>query len=175
MSELGNFGLRRWIAAQLIGDDLARHRVGTQHTLEESFSRSFVAPFLHLNVELDAMLVYRTPQQIRLATKRDEHLVKVPCATWLASRRFDPVSEVLAKLIAPASDRLVCHGHTALEKQFLNVAQAQLKAEIPAHSATDDLGWETVTVIGRFRFLHHAILRDRLNNLTMPARVMCKQ
>ena len=104
---------------------------------------------------------------MRFATQRDKHLVEVPCATQLASRRFDLVSEVLAKLIAPASDRLVCHGHTALEEQFLEVAQAQLKAEISAHSATDDLGWETVTVIERFRFLRRAILRDRLNNLTM--------
>jgi hypothetical protein len=39
------------------------------------------------------------------------------------------VSEALAKLIAPASDCLVCQGHTALEEQFLDVAQAQLKAE----------------------------------------------
>src|SRR3984893_9829890 len=114
------------------------------------------------------MLVDRTPQQVRFATQRDEHLVEVPCATRLASRRFDPVSEALAKLIAPASDCLVCHGHTALEEQFLDVAQAQLKAEIPAHSATDDLGWETVTVIERFRFLHRAILRDRPSNLTTP-------
>src|SRR6202051_3366960 len=114
------------------------------------------------------MLVDRTPQAVRLAKQRDEHLVEVPCATRLASRRFDPVSEALAKLIAPASDCLVCHGHTALEEQFLDVAQAQLKAEIPAHSATDDLGWETVTVIDRFRFLHHAILRDRASNLTTP-------
>src|SRR5258708_25199625 len=115
------------------------------------------------------MLVDRTPQQVRFATQRDEHLVEVPCATRLASRRFDPVSEALAKLIAPASDCLVCHGHTALEEQFLDVAQAQLKAEIPAHSATDDLGWETVTVIERFRFLHRAILRDRASNLTTPS------
>src|SRR5258707_6309141 len=117
------------------------------------------------------MLVDRTPQQVRFATQRDEHLVEVPCATRLASRRFDPVSEALAKLIAPASDCLVCHGHTTLEEQFLDVAQAQLKAKIPAHSATDDLGWETVTVIERFRFLHHAILRDRASNLTTPCRL----
>jgi hypothetical protein len=47
--------------------------------------------------------------------------------------------------------------------------QAQLKAEVPANSATDDRGWETVVVIKRFRFRHHAILRDRPNNLTMPS------
>src|SRR5260370_32445895 len=93
------------------------------------------------------MFVDRTPQQVRLATQRDEHLVEVPCATRLASRRVDPVSEALAQLIAPASDCLVCHGHTALEEQFLDVAQAQLKVEVPAHGATDDAGWKTVPVI----------------------------
>jgi hypothetical protein len=60
------------------------------------------------------------------------------------------VGEAPAKLIAPASDRLVCHGDTALEEQFLDVAQAQLKAEVQANSATDDLGRETVAVIKRF-------------------------
>jgi hypothetical protein len=49
-----------------------------------------------------------------------------------------------------------------------HIAQAQLEAKIPAHGATDDHGWKTVTVIERFRFLHHAILRHRLRNLTMP-------
>jgi hypothetical protein len=39
---------------------------------------------------------------------------------------------------------------------------------IPAHSATDDFGRKTVAVVERFRFVHHAILRDRPNNLTMP-------
>jgi hypothetical protein len=39
------------------------------------------------------------------------------------------MSNALTELIAPAPDRLVCHGHTALEEQFLDVAQAQLKAK----------------------------------------------
>ena len=33
----------RRIAAQLIGDDLARYRARAQHTLEETFGRGFVA------------------------------------------------------------------------------------------------------------------------------------
>jgi hypothetical protein len=82
------------------------------------------------------------------------------------------MGKALAKLVAPASDRLICHGHTTLEEQFLDVAQAQLKAEVPAHGATDDFSWKTVTVIKGFWFLHRAILRDRPDNLTMPAGVM---
>jgi len=76
--------------------------------------------------------------------------------------------KALTKLLTPASDRLVCHDHAALEKQFLDVAQAQLEAEIPSNSAADDTRRETVTVIERFRFLHRAILSDESRNLTTP-------
>jgi hypothetical protein len=44
--QLRNLGLCGRIAAQLIGDDLARHGVRAQHTLEETFGRGFVAPLL---------------------------------------------------------------------------------------------------------------------------------
>lgn len=37
--QLRNLGLRRRVAAQLIGDDLARHRTRAQHALEEAFWR----------------------------------------------------------------------------------------------------------------------------------------
>jgi hypothetical protein len=92
----------------------------------------------------------------------------VPRATWFAARCFHPVGKALAKFIAPASDRLICHGYTALEEQFLDFAQAQLETEIPSNSAADDTSRKTVTVIKRFRFFHRAILRDRPNNLKMP-------
>src|SRR5476651_390191 len=168
--ELRDLGFCRRIAAQLIGNDLAWHRVRAQHTLEEAFGGGLVSPLLHQDVELGAMLVHRTPQQVRFAPQGDEHLIEVPGATRLASRCFDPVSEALAKLVAPTSDRLICHGYTALEEQFFDVAQTQLETEIPSNSAADDTSRETVPVIKRFRFFHRAILRDRPNNLTMPTR-----
>jgi hypothetical protein len=107
------------------------------------------------------MLVHRAPQQVRFATQGDEHFVEVPGATRLASRGFHPVSTALAELVALTSDRLICHGHTALEKQLFDIAQAQLEAEVPAHGATDDGCQEAMTVIERFRFLYRIILRHR--------------
>src|SRR5260370_41273653 len=121
--QLRDLGFCRRIAAQLIGDDLAWHWTRAQHTLEEAFGRGLVAPLLYQDVEFGAMLVHRTPQQLRFATQGDEHLIEVPSATRLASRCFHPVSKALAKLVAPASDRLICHGYTALEEQFLDVAK----------------------------------------------------
>jgi hypothetical protein len=92
----------------------------------------------------------------------------VPRTTGLGSGRFHPASKTLTELIAPTSNRIVRHNHVALEKRFSNVAQAQLKAEVPAHRATDNLGWKAVTVIERFRFLHRATLSDHAPNLTVP-------
>ncbi len=60
----------RRIAAQLIGDDLARHRARTQHTLEEAFGGGLVAPLLHQDVEFGAVLVDRTAQLMTPAGKR---------------------------------------------------------------------------------------------------------
>jgi len=77
------------------------------------------------------------------------------------------MSKARAEFIAPASDRFVGHNHAALKEQFLDVAQARWKAKIPAHGATDDHGRKAMAAIKRFRFFHHAILRDWLNNLTM--------
>ncbi|MGF6415769.1 hypothetical protein [Paraburkholderia sp. 35.1] len=51
--------------------------------------------------------------------------------------------------------------HATLEQQLLDIAQAELEPEIPAYRVTDDSRREPVTVIQRFRFLHHFILTDR--------------
>ena len=82
------------------------------------------------------MLVDRTTQAgtVRLASQRDEHLVEVPRATRLASRRFHPASKALTELAAPAADRLVRHYHATLKEQLLDVEQAQLKANTSTQS-----------------------------------------
>jgi hypothetical protein len=75
------------------------------------------------------MLVDRSPQQIRLAAQRHEHLVQMPCAAWLAPRRFRALSEFCAEFVAPATDRFVRDYDTTLKQQLLNVAQAQAEPE----------------------------------------------
>lgn len=67
------------------------------------------------------MLIDGTPKQVRFSTQCDEHLAEVPRTIRLPSRRFDSVSKAFAKLVVPTSDRLIRHGHTALEEQFLHV------------------------------------------------------
>ena len=76
--------------------------------------------------------------------------------------------EARAEFVAPSLYRFVTDDHPALEQQLFDVAKAQLKPETPAHRAVDDRGGKVMTVIKRFCRLHHAILRDRLGNVTEP-------
>src|ERR1700710_500058 len=114
--KLRDLGFGRRVAVQLIGDDLAWHRAGAKHALEEALGGGLVTPLLHQDVEFGAVLVDRTPQQVRFASQRDEHLVEVPRATGLAPRSFHPMSKALTELIAPAPDRLVCQDHPPPEE-----------------------------------------------------------
>ncbi|AKK24621.1 hypothetical protein MB84_27660 (plasmid) [Pandoraea oxalativorans] len=52
-----------------------------------------------------------------------------------------------AKLVAPAADRLVADYHPTLEQQRFDVAQAELKSEVPTHGMADDRRRESVAVI----------------------------
>ncbi|MCY1539806.1 hypothetical protein D9M68_754100 [compost metagenome] len=59
--QLRDVGFRRRVAAQLIGDNLARRRAGAQHAQEETFSGSLVAPLPQQDVGFGAMFVDRSP------------------------------------------------------------------------------------------------------------------
>jgi hypothetical protein len=67
------------IAAQLIGDDYAGHILQTpQELAEASLGSSGIAAALHENSEHLAVLVYRPPNLVPLASNADENLVEVP-------------------------------------------------------------------------------------------------
>jgi hypothetical protein len=87
------------------------------------------------------------------------------------SRCFYAESKALAKIVAPASDRLICHRYTALKEQFLDGAKTRLETETPSDSAADDTNWDAVNLKKRFGSFHPAILRDRPNTLAGPLQV----
>ena len=68
------------------------------------------------------------------------------------SRRAKPETSLLLGL-----NRLVGYDQGALEEKILNIAQAQLKGDMPAHGATSNSGCEAMTVAERFQFLRYAI------------------
>jgi len=93
----------------------------------------------------------------------------MPCGAGLTASSLNAMREARAELIAPAPDRFITDNDAPLEQQLRNVAQAQLKPEVPAHGAPDDHGRKTVTTIERLRFLHRVILRDSHRYVTAPS------
>jgi hypothetical protein len=92
----------------------------------------------------------------------------MPGTARFASLSLGAIREPRAKFIAPAANGFVTHHDAALEEQLFNVAQAQLKPEIPANGTTDHHRREAMAVIERFRLFHLPILRDHLGNVTKP-------
>lgn len=162
--QLGNFGLCGRITAQLIRDDLARHWAGSQRTLKKRWGVALSHRFC--SRMSSAAPCSSTARHSRYGSPRSVTNISSRCHVLPGLRRalFIPVRKALTKLVATASDRLVCHGHTALEEQFLDVAQTQLEAETPANCLADDCGREPMTVVKRFFFLRHAILPNRPND-----------
>jgi hypothetical protein len=62
---------------------------------------------LHQHIELGTVLVDCSPQQIRLAAQRHEHLVQMTYAARPGPRRFGAPGEFRAEFVAPATDRFV--------------------------------------------------------------------
>ena len=78
----------------------------------------------------------------------------MPYAARPWPRRLGAPGELSAEFVAPATDRFVRDRDATLE----HVAQTQAEPGIPPNRAADDDCREAVTVIKRFRFLHHFIL-----------------
>jgi hypothetical protein len=65
-----------------MGHDRARSRgIGGQHALEKPLGCSLIATLLKQNIKLGAVLIDRSPQQIRLVAQRHEDIVQMPCAS----------------------------------------------------------------------------------------------
>jgi len=111
----GSRAFGRRIAAQLIGDDLARVPGLERSTrLKKTFGRGFGRAAFCSKMSSSAPCS-STARHSRCGSPRSVTNISSRCHVLpgLRRARFDPVSEALAKLIAPASDCLVCHGHTA--------------------------------------------------------------
>jgi len=74
--------------------------------------------------------------------------------------------KVIAKFIAPSSDRFVAHHDAALEQQFFVITKAQRKAKIPAYREADDGRREAMADVNR-RGFHASSLPDPFDNLIM--------
>jgi|HubBroStandDraft_2_1064218.scaffolds.fasta_scaffold2952383_1 hypothetical protein len=69
------------------------------------------------------------------------------CRARLAASPHDPIRKPGAEFVRPPPDRFMADDHASLEQQLLQVAKAELKAEIPSNGVADDRRLEPVAAI----------------------------
>ena len=95
------------------------------------------------------MLIDGSPQPVAFAADLQRHLVQMPLVAGAYSSSTQPCSEGGAEFGAPLSDRLVADDDATLGEQILNVAEAEVEAEVQPYGMSDDLGREAIASIGR--------------------------
>ena len=164
-----DFSQRCAIATKLVGD----HNLGfilksSQETLEELLSCFFVTVIRYENVQLNAILINRSPQVLLLTLNFEEDFVKVPGCSWARSSFLDLSSKVRSKFTAPVSDCFVANDDATPENKFRNFAQAQAKTMIKPNSVANDLNGETVAWIEAIAHRESPGKYQNVNDLLNP-------
>ena len=140
--------LRHTVAAQLVGDENARHILQTlRQTPEETLCCPRVAAALHQDIEYDPVLVNGAPQEVQLALDPNEHFIEVPLVTRPGSPLPHLVGEARTELQTPLPDALARDDHTALAQQQFDVPKAQTEYVVQPDRVADQLSREAVAIV----------------------------
>jgi hypothetical protein len=139
------------IARELIGDDHPRlgAALAVKHPMQKALGSHLIAPLLDQDVQYDAMLINGSPQPVAFAADLQRHLVQMPLVAGAYSSSTQPCSEGGAECGAPLADGLMADDDATLGEQILNVAEAEVEAEVQPYGMSDDLGREAVASIRR--------------------------
>jgi hypothetical protein len=108
------------------------------------------------------------------AVDPDKHLIQVPLVTRSGPPTAQLVGVGLPELGAPAPDRFVTDHDTALQHQFLDVAEAEREPVVQPHAVVDDLARVAVALVRRLCGAHDqdpASHPRQPINVTMPGPV----
>jgi len=93
------------------------------------------------------MLIDRPPQIVYFPSDFEEHLVEVPFVASLRTPSTQLIGRVLAKLLAPLTNRLIGHYNATGYHQFLNITIAQEESILEPDGLADDLGGKAVASV----------------------------
>src|SRR5437660_12926946 len=90
------------------------------------------------------VLMYRSPQPVPLTSDLEQHLVQMPLVARLRSASAQVGRVARAERVAPVADGLVGDDDSALGEEFLDVPNAEVKAEVEPHGVGDHFGRESI-------------------------------
>jgi hypothetical protein len=113
----------------MTGEYTLRRKDGTlvpiEYAAQEALRRLLVAPFLHQDVQYQAVTVDGPPPPALLPLDLQLHFIEVPCVSCpgAATAEFD--GEGRPELLAPQPDGLIAHLHPTFRQQLLHVPVTQ--------------------------------------------------
>jgi hypothetical protein len=141
--------LGRAVAFAFIGDDHAWDILAAlEERAEELLGGVLVAPPLHQDVELYAILIHCPPQIMPFLIDRAEHFIQMPRIPWPGTPVTKGMRIGLAELATPRADGFVGHDHATDEQELFPITVAEREAEIPPDRVADDLSWEPMMFVG---------------------------
>lgn len=137
------------IAPELIGDQHARDLLTPFEQLaEESFGGLLVAAPLHQTIQHVPVLIHGPPQIVLVSSDGEDDFIEMPLVTGLCSPSAQLIGVRLAKSAAPLPDCFIREYDRARCQQFFHVAIAEGEAIIEPNRVTDNLGRETIPLVG---------------------------
>ncbi len=141
--------LRSTVACQLVRDEHTRHVLTTfEEFVEKLLGCGFVPPALDQDIEDGAMLVDRPPQIGRLAIDLQKDFVNMPLISRLRTSTTEVIGILLPELVRPPPHRFIAEHDAASGHQLFDIAKAQREPEVQPNSMGDNLGGESVTLVG---------------------------
>src|SRR4051812_32905956 len=114
-------------------------------SLRMSLRAAFVSRLAWRSTSRTSPSASTRPPQIHLfAANTDAHLIEVPPSMRLRVSGPQPAGDCRAEGEHPAPDALVRDYDPSLGQEFLDIAEAQSKAEVHPHGTLDDVRREAV-------------------------------
>ena len=121
----------RPVGAQFVGDHtLWRHALLLQKSRQQALGRLGVAARLDDLVEHISVLINRSSQPAFLTVDAHHDFIKVPDIAFRWRLAAYAARIIRAVLSAPSADGLVRNDDPPIEQHFLDIAHAQIKAEV---------------------------------------------
>jgi hypothetical protein len=131
-----------------------------QQLAKEPAGRSGISAFLNEDVDHVSILVDSPPEIVPLALDVHEELVQVPHVSLTSLSTPKVPSVIESELLTPLPNGLVGDDDSAFCHEVLDVSEAQTESMIQPDGVTDDLRWESVSVVAVRFAVHHRSLGE---------------
>lgn len=150
MSDAGHHNpFRSTIASEFVSNDHTRMTTSRspQQPAKEMYGRESIPPWLHKDVEHNAVLINGSPEVMSNAVDLEENLIQMPLVAGSSTPSPEAIGIRFAELVAPAPDCFVANHHATCSHHLFYITKAHAEPEVEPNAFRDDLSRESVATV----------------------------